>query len=131
MAPSAGERHGYFSAMPESGDFLSGLYVPQSGGLIPGAAGEGGAIGGEGQGSDYARVPGRVAIPWRLSTSHSCTVPSICPLARVAPSGENAKDQIEIGPFGVAISWRLSTSHSLSLSCPMARMEPSGEKVTN
>ena len=72
---------------------------------------------------------------WRpVATSHSRTVPSSPPLARVLPSGLNATAMTEpVWPVsGLPICRRVATSHSRTVpsSPPLARVLPSGLNAT-
>src|ERR1044071_10431727 len=69
-----------------------------------------------------------------LWTSHSFTVLSSLPEARVRPSGENATDlRGSACPLSVMISVWLCTSHSFTVLSALAeaRVRPSGEKATD
>ena len=69
-----------------------------------------------------------------MATSHSRTVPSPLPLARVLPSGLNATEST--GPVwpvsGPPIGRPVATSHSRTVpsALPLARVLPSGLNAT-
>ena len=55
--------------------------------------------------------PRRGAIPERLATFHSRTVPSSPPLARVVPSGLNATEYDQVGVAGERVADRPAGGH--------------------
>ena len=74
--------------------------------------------------------PSSVAISVRVAISHSLTVPSADPEARVEPSGENATEMIvSVCASSVAIFVCVATFHSLTVPPPEARVKPSGENT--
>ena len=80
-----------------------------------------------------ASCPPSVAIFSLVATSHTLTIPSQAPEARIVPSGENATETTSSAcPLKVAIFSFVATSHSFTSPppSPEARIVPSGENAT-
>ena len=106
----------------KGGDICSGRHVPQFHIIRRGS--EGCTIGRKRHRIDPHVCPSRVAIFVRVATSHSFTVSSVDPEARVVPSGENATELTpRVCPSRVAIFVRVATSHSFTVAS-------SGENAT-
>ena len=116
-------------------DLAAGGHVPQPHRAVVAAAGQGLAVRAERHRADRTGVAGEgCAIWWPVATSHSRTVPSSLPLARVLPSGLNATEQTaSVWPVsGLPIGWPVATSHNRTVpsSLPLARVLPSGLNAT-
>ena len=77
--------------MPQSGQKLATVHIPQPNIIIPVPTGQHTPVGGKRHGNDIPGrgVPSKAALSWPLPTSHSRVMPSPLPAASVLPFGEN------------------------------------------